>query len=63
MARQYGLDHSNGTYVVFLDTGDLFIPGGDKIILNTIRNNFYYDIYCWGHYDKYTNKPVALKSQ
>ena len=63
MARQYGLDHSNGSYVVFLDTGDLFIPGGDKIILNTIRNNFFYDIYCWGFYDKNTKRPVRLQSQ
>ena len=63
MARQYGLDHSNGSYIVFLDTGDLFISGGAKIILNTIKNNLYYDLYCFGHYDKYQNKPHALYNQ
>ena len=50
-------------YVVFLDTGDLFISGGDKIILSTIKNNLFYDIYCWGYYDKFTGRAVKLRSQ
>ena len=46
-ARQYAIDHSNGTYFMFVDAGNTFIPGGDKYILNTIKNNIFYDLYYW----------------
>ena len=37
MARQYGLDHSNGTYITFLDTGDYFYEDGLEAIMRAIN--------------------------
>ena len=34
MARQYGIEHSNGTYILFLDTGDYLSEDGIETILN-----------------------------
>ena len=33
MARQYGIEHSNGTYITFLDTGDYFYSDGLQTIM------------------------------
>ena len=45
MARQYGLDHSDGTYVLFLDTGDYFYENGLEYILEQINKNTYIKMY------------------
>ena len=49
MARQYGLDHSNGTYVTFLDTGDYFYEDGLETIMNTINKNTYIKLYTFSY--------------
>lgn len=51
-ARNYALQHSNGSYITFLDAGNTFIPGCDKTILNKIRNSIFYDIYHWDYRPK-----------
>ena len=51
-ARQYAIDHTYGSYFTFLDAGNTFIPGADKNILNTIKNNIFYDLYHWDYYNK-----------
>lgn len=50
--RNFALDCSNGSYITFLDAGNTFIPGSDKTILNTIRNNIFFDIYHWEYRPK-----------
>ena len=45
MARQYGIEHSNGTYFTFLDTDDYFYDGGLETILEQINKNKYIKMY------------------
>lgn len=45
MARQYGIEHSNGTYFTFLDTDDYFYDGGLETILEQINKNTYIKLY------------------
>lgn len=49
MARQYGLEHSNGMYITFLDTGDYFYEGGLQTILNAINENTYIKLYTFSY--------------
>lgn len=51
VARQYGLDHSNGEYIYFLDADDMFIDIYSlETLLKNIKNN---DIICGNvYYDK-----------
>ena len=49
MARQYGLEHSNGTYITFLDTGDYFYPGSLDYIMNQINENTYIKMYNYSY--------------
>lgn len=49
MARQYGIEHSNGTYITFLDAGDYFYPNGVQTILNEIQKNTYIKIYSFSY--------------
>ena len=49
MARQYGLDHSNGTYITFLDTGDYFYEDGLETIMNAINKNTYIKLYTFSY--------------
>ena len=40
VARQYGIDHSNSEYIVFIDSDDVFSSSDSiKIMLDTIGNN------------------------
>ena len=45
MARQYGIEHSDGTYFTFLDTDDYFYDGGLETILEQINKNTYIKMY------------------
>ena len=45
MARQYGIEHSDGTYFTFLDTDDYFYDGGLETILEQINKNTYIKLY------------------
>ena len=45
MARQYGIEHSNGTYFTFLDTDDYFYDSGLETILEQINKNTYIKMY------------------
>lgn len=49
MARQYGIEHSNGTYITFLDTGDYFYDGGLQVIMDNITKNTYYKLYTFSY--------------
>ena len=49
MARQYGLTHSNGTYITFVDTGDYFYDGGVKTIMKAINENTYIKLYTFSY--------------
>lgn len=49
MARQYGIQHSNGTYITFLDSGDYFYHNGLETILNEIQNNTYIKFYSFSY--------------
>lgn len=49
MARQYGLEHSNGMYITFLDTGDYFYEDGLQTILNAINENTYIKLYTFSY--------------
>ena len=49
MARQYGLEHSNGMYITFLDTGDYFYENGLQTILNAIQENTYIKVYTFSY--------------
>ena len=56
MARQYGIEHSNGTYITFLDTGDYFYENGLENILKAIKENTYIKLYTWSYV--YDNKNI-----
>lgn len=58
MARQYGLDHSNGLYITFLDAGDYFYENGLQNILNEINKNTYIKLYSWSYV--YDNKKILV---
>ena len=49
MARQYGIEHSNGTYITFLDSGDYFYENGLQTILNQVQENTYIKLYSWSY--------------
>lgn len=49
MARQYGLEHSNGMYITFLDTGDYFYENGLETILKAIKENTYIKMYSFSY--------------
>ena len=49
IARQYGIEHSNGTYITFLDTGDYFYNDGLETILNAIKENTYIKLYTFSY--------------
>lgn len=49
MARQYGIEHSNGTYITFLDTADYFYEDGLDYILEAINKNTYIKLYTWSY--------------
>ena len=49
MARQYGLEHSNGMYITFLDTGDYFYEDGLQTILDAINENTYIKLYTFSY--------------
>lgn len=49
MARQFGIEHSNGEYIFFLDTGNYFYPNGLKTILKTIEENSYIQVYSYSY--------------
>lgn len=58
MARQFGIEHSNGTYFIFVDTGDYFYENGINIILNQIQQNTYIKMYDWSYV--YDNKNILV---
>ena len=49
MARQYGLERSNGMYVTFLDTGDYFYEDGLETIMRAIQENTYIKLYTFSY--------------
>lgn len=49
MARQYGIEHSNGTYLTFLDTGDYFYENGLETIMKAINENTYIKLYTFSY--------------
>ena len=50
LARQYGIDNTNNPYIMFLDCGDYFItPDNISMIMNTIQNNAFVHLFCFGH--------------
>ncbi len=61
MARQYGIEHSNGTYITFLDTGDYFYKNGLETIMSAINDNTYIKMYTFSYvYDN--NNVLADRS-
>jgi len=60
VARQYAIDNSNGAYFTFIDAGNTLVPNGDKIIINTICNNIFYDVYAWNIYSNVGKEPNLL---
>ena len=49
MARQHGIENTNGTYITFLDSGDYFYDKGLEYILAQINANRYYKMYTWSY--------------
>lgn len=56
MARQHGIEHTNGTYITFLDSGDYFYDNGLEYILAQINANRYYKMYTWSYVYDSDNK-------
>ena len=61
VARQYGLDHSNGEYIYFLDADDMFIDIYSlETLLKNIKNN---DIICGNvYYENYDNTILTISN-
>ena len=49
MARQYGLEHSSGMYITFLDSGDYFYKNGLNTIMKVIKENTYNKVYTFSY--------------
>ena len=60
MARQYGIQQSQGTYITFLDSGDYFYKQGLETILNEIQKNTYIKMYSFSYV--YDNKNILQDS-
>lgn len=58
MARQFGLEHGHGTYIIFVDTGDYFYENGLNNILNQIQENTYIKMYDWSYI--YDNNNILV---
>ena len=56
MARQYGIEHSTGTFITFLDTGDYFYEGGLELILKQIQEDTYTKMRTYSYV--YTDKNI-----
>ena len=61
MARQFGIEHSNGTYFIFVDTDDYFYENGLNTILNQIQKNTYIKMYDWAYV--YDNNNILVDYQ
>lgn len=67
ISRQYGIEHSNGTYMLFLDTGDYLVEDGINTILEQIKSNTYIKMYSWAYIqdkddgikDKFDSKMIG----
>lgn len=50
MARQYGIEHTNEDYIMFLDCGDNFVhPESMRNILAIIKSNPNVELFSWAH--------------
>lgn len=58
VARQYGVEHSNGTYICFLDSGDYFYNDGINTILTAIQENTYIKLYTFSYI--YDDKNILM---
>ena len=58
IARQYGIEHSNGTYITFLDTGDYFYDNGLQVIMDNIQKNTYIKKYTFSYVFDDSNKLI-----
>lgn len=61
IARQYGLEHSNGEYIYFLDADDIFTDIYSlETLVNNIGNN---DIICGNvYYENYDNTVLTISN-
>ena len=55
MARQHGIDHSYGSHILFLDTGDYLYDNGLEIIMKHIQENTYIKLYGFSYTYTSTN--------
>lgn len=52
-ARQWGIDHTSNSYIMFLDTGDIFISQEiQEQIANLIKENSEVEMFIWSYYRK-----------
>lgn len=67
MARQYGIEHGDGTYILFLDSGDYLEEGAINTIVEQIKSNTYIKLYSWAYIidkdkevkDKFDSKMIG----
>ena len=56
-ARQHGINKTSNPYIMFIDTGDIFISKEIQLsIKETIEANSIVNVFCWSYY--YKDKPV-----
>ena len=65
MARQYGIEHSNGEYILFLDTGDCLAKNGLETIIYYLLKDNTIKLYSWAYLqgdvikDRYDTKMIG----
>lgn len=59
IARQVGINNAKQEYISFMDCGDIYVePNSLKKMLDFVKENPQYNMYCWSHADEITGNGV-----
>ena len=62
MARQLGINQTHQPYIMFIDSGDYFLPNIENKIIDTIINNKSTDMFIWTFYNEINKKTSTFNT-